>query len=166
MSNRGTYVVVQPSRLYWSGAHKGLLTDVLRGEWGFEGAVMTDAAVGGYMGVGGNSRALAAAVAAGQDVWLGDLRQQGFGGYENNAVIAHAIRNAAKNNLYSQLRSSAMNGMKTGIRIVEITPWWETALVTLQITVGIITGVCVAMTIASFVIVFIRKKKGDENEKV
>lgn len=150
----------------WSGAHKGLLTDVLRGEWGFEGAVMTDAAVGGYMGVGGNSRALAAAVAAGQDVWLGDLRQQGFGGYENNAVMAHAIRNAAKNNLYSQLRSSAMNGMKTGIRIVEITPWWETALVTLQITVGIITGVCVAMMIASFVIVFIRKKKGDENEKV
>lgn len=72
----------------WSGAHKGLLTNVLRGEWGFEGAVMTDAAVGGFMGANGNTDTVAAAVCAGQDIWLGDQREAGFGGNENNPVVA------------------------------------------------------------------------------
>ena len=150
----------------WAGAHKGLLTDVLRGEWGFEGAVMTDAAVAGYMGVNNNYRALAAAVVAGQDIWLSDVRQQGFGAYAENAVVAHAIRAAAKNNLYSQLRSSAMNGMKSGIRIVEVTPWWQSALTGAKIGVGILAGVCAAMTIAAFAVFCLGKKREVENEKV
>lgn len=144
----------------WAGAHKGLLTNVLRKEWGFKGSTMTDAAVGGYMGVNGNTLALANAVCAGQTIWLSDVRSQGFGGYENNATVANAIRKACKDNLYAQLHSSAMNGMKSGTRIEKITPWWISAIHTAQLTVGIITGVCVAMTITAFVLAFLDKKKG------
>lgn len=149
----------------WSGAHKGLLTNVLRGEWGFEGAVMTDAAVGGFMGANGNTDTVAAAVCAGQDIWLGDQREAGFGGNENNPVVAQAIRQAAKNNLYSQLRSSAMNGMKSGTRIVEITPWWQTALLAAEIVSGIVTGLCIAMAAYSFAVVGRSKKEGNVNEQ-
>ncbi|MCL2486387.1 MAG: fibronectin type III-like domain-contianing protein, partial [Oscillospiraceae bacterium] len=35
--------------LHWAGAHRGLLTEVLRGEWGFRGAVISDAAMTEYM---------------------------------------------------------------------------------------------------------------------
>ena len=149
----------------WSGTHKGLLTNVLRGEWGFEGAVMTDAAVGGFMGANGNTDTVAAAVCAGQDIWLGDQREAGFGGNENNPVVARAIRQAAKNNLYSQLRSSAMNGMKSGTRIVEITPWWQTALLAAEIVSGIVTGLCIAMAAYSFAVVGRSKKEENVNEQ-
>lgn len=148
----------------WAGAHKGLLTDVLRGEWGFKGSVMTDAAVGGHMGANGNYAALANAIVAGQTIWLGDLRQSGngYGTYRYNAAVAQAIRSACKENLYAQLNSCMMNGMKSGVRIVPITPWWQKALKGAQIGVGILTGACLAMAIASFVVVYKNKKKGEQ----
>ena len=146
----------------WSGAHKGLLTDILRDEWGFLGATMTDAAVGPYMGAGGNKRALASAVVAGQTLWLGDLRGQGFGEYINNPVVKQAVRRACKYNLYSQLRSSAMNGMKSGVRIVSLRPWWKNAVVGIEIGTGSITAVAVLMAAASFTLPMIYRKK-EEN---
>ena len=145
----------------WAGTHNGLLKGVLRGEWGFKGSTMTDAAVGGHMGVG-QRQAAASAVVNGQTVWLGDLRSQGFGEYANDPVVAQAIREACKVNLYAKLNSMSMNGMRSGVKIVEITPWWETALLAMEIVVGIITGACIAMTAASFVIVHKNKKKEAE----
>ena len=145
----------------WSGAHKGLLTGVLREEWGFKGAVMTDAAVGGYMGVNGNTKALANAVLAGQTVWLGDVRSQGFGNYAENPVVAQAIRLACKQNLYAQLHSSSMNGMKSGVRIIELTPWWVTALNQMELIVGGITVICATMMVLSFIIAPIVNNKNN-----
>ncbi len=148
----------------WAGAHKGLLTGVLRDEWGFKGSTMTDAAVAGYMGVNGNTLALANAVIAGQTIWLSDVRTQGFGGYENNPIVAQAIRKACKYNLYAQLRSSAMNGIKSGTKIIEITPWWKDALHIAQIAVGIITIATLGMAIASFIVVEKSKREISHEE--
>jgi len=49
----------------YSGGHVGLLTNVLRGEWGFEGAVLTD------MDEGSEFRSFWATIRAGVDYWLG-----------------------------------------------------------------------------------------------
>jgi len=56
--------------LKWAGAHPGLLTEVLRNEWGFRGVVVSDAAMGDYMnpvmaGLAGGNMSLDAFTAMG-----------------------------------------------------------------------------------------------------
>ncbi len=116
------------------------------------------------MGVGGNYRALASAIVAGQTIWLGDVRAQGFGQYMKNPVVMQAIRKACKYNLYSQLRSSAMNGMKSGMRIVELRPWWKDAILAAQIISGFIACAAALMTVASFVLPKYLRLKNEHEE--
>lgn len=132
----------------WTGAHKGLLTDVIRNEWGFKGAVETDCSAGEHMATG---EAVANAVVAGQDLWLGSpVKGKGWD-YKNLPVVAQALRTATKRTLYAVLHSNSMNGMKSGIKIVEITPWWENLILGLEIGSGILTGCSVALLCVSFI---------------
>ncbi len=146
----------------WAGRHKGLLNDLLRGEWGFEGAVQSDAAVGRHMGVANdtvtNAAIMAEALIAGQDFWLWGGSKTILDGYKDNATVACALREAARNMLYTQLHSTAMNGIKSDTRIIQITPWWESLLDTLKIVAPVLVAVCGAMTVVSFVLPVIRKK--------
>lgn len=140
----------------WSGAHKGLLTEVLRNEWGFQGMVETDAAVGNHQV---EQLAMVNGVLAGQDLWMMGTDQNVYGKYKDYPQVALTIRQAAKNNLYAQLHSFAMNGIKSGTKIIEITPWWKNTITGLEIGVGIVTFVCLGMAIASFVLPIVFKKE-------
>lgn len=90
----------------WAGAHKALLTDVLRGEWGFEGVVSTDACVYPHMDV---KKMLVSG---------GDLSLDSLGGFvggnikrvellkaakdkKTRAVITRNLQRASKNILYA-----------------------------------------------------------------
>lgn len=140
----------------WAGGYKGLMTNVLREEWGFKGSVITDAAVSDLQV---SKDGFLKGILAGQDLWLTGRADNVYGDYKNEPVVALAIRKATKNNLYAQLHSNAMNGMKSGVRIVQITPWWKKVIKGAQIGVGIITGITLVMTVLSFVLPFIQKKK-------
>ena len=146
----------------WAGIHKGLLTNVLREEWGFKGTVVTDCAVGHHMGQNGQTQVLANALIAGTSYWLHDMRGQWntFQQYLDNPVVAQAFRQAAKDHLYSRLNSSIMNGMKSGMKIVEITPWWVEYLNIAETVVGYITIGTASMMVLSFIVVPIFKKGG------
>lgn len=52
-----------------------------------------------------------------------------------------------------------MNGMKSGVRIVELRPWWKDLVLGVQIGSGVVTGISVLMAVASFVLPVIIKKK-------
>lgn len=141
----------------WAGTHKGLLTEVLRNEWGFIGAVETDAGVGAHMLV---AKAKASAIVAGQDYWMCGGSATEWNAYKTNATVCQAIREACHRILYTQLHSNAMNGVSTTAKIVRITTWWEASLIGLQIGVGVICGLCLTMTVLSFV--FFKKQKDNE----
>lgn len=58
----------------WAGRHYGLLTEVLRNEWGFEGLVETDAAHKNSYAGRGDARA--EAILAGNDLWLAGTEEE------------------------------------------------------------------------------------------
>lgn len=73
--------------LQWAGAHKGLLTDVLRDEWGFEGVVLTDASMYPHMDP-------VKMIYAGGDVSL-DVMAVWQGGDNHNKVMLAAANDPA-----------------------------------------------------------------------
>ena len=99
----------------WSGSHKGLMTKVLRDEWGFEGCVITDQASVPAMFY----QDMVSGLAAGTDLWLNTNKNYWqLNAYKeidgtvtdwtaNAAVMANAQR-AAENVIYAVSTTNAM----------------------------------------------------------
>jgi len=122
----------------WSGAHHGLMTGILRDEWGLEGAAITDCSVmANYMDY-------RFGVLAGQDLWDGySMGMATLDGLESDPAIAAAVHERAKNIAYSFTHSHAMN--IGGATIIPVTPWWQLALYGLTGLFGLLTVFNVVM---------------------
>ena len=132
----------------WAGAHHGLMTGILREEWGMEGSTVTDMAL--------NARYMDCrlGILAGQDIWLGQKGSMGtLDGSENDPAITSAVHRAVRNVVYSVTHTNAMNiGDAT---VVAITPWWQVALYS-------VTGVMAALTLLFAVLAIVRGKKREQ----
>jgi len=130
----------------WSGAHHGLMTGILRDEWGMKGAAITDCSVSAtYMHN-------AMGVLAGQDLWDGNGTSL-LAPHGNNPAIVHACQQATKHITYSIAHSRAMNIGNATIKIVQ--PWYMTVVYSA-------IGVCAAGTLAFGVLIvlhLIKRKK-------
>ena len=131
----------------WSGSHYGLMTGILRDEWGMEGAAITD------MSINAKWMDYRMGLLAGQDIWCGQKGSMGtLDGSENDPAIASAVHKAMKNIVYSVTRTNAMN---VGDAVVlTITPTWKIALYAL-------TGAFYALTAAGVFLTIRRKKKNN-----
>ena len=129
----------------WSGSHYGLMTGILRDEWGMEGAAITD------MSINAKWMDYRMGLLAGQDIWCGQKGSMGtLDGSENDPAIASAVHKAMKNIVYSVTRTNAMN---VGDAVVlTITPTWKIALYAL-------TGAFYVLTAAGVFLTIRRKKK-------
>ena len=124
----------------WSGSHYGLMTGILRDEWGMEGAAITD------MAMNAKWMDYRLGILAGQDIWCGQKGDMGtLDGSENDPALASAVHRAVKNVVYSVTRTNAMNiGDAT---IVAVTPRWK---ITLYTAFGVATMAaigCMAMLV-------------------
>lgn len=131
----------------WSGAHKGLMTEVLRNEWGMDGFAISDfSAQGGIYDV-------CYGVLAGTDIWdsssttWSDVLKSGD--YRNDPVLVTAMRQATKRILYTVANSNAMNGYSGSTQIVQVTPWWQTALIGIDVLFATLTLFSVVMLVKS-----------------
>lgn len=100
----------------WTGGSEALLTEVVRGEWGFKGAFLTDYA-DHHDFMNGDQM-----VRAGGDLWMDWWTSAGQGTFvcdTNSLAYETAIRNATKNTVYMWLNALATNakyneGIKNG----------------------------------------------------
>ncbi|MDR1094496.1 MAG: glycoside hydrolase family 3 C-terminal domain-containing protein [Clostridiales bacterium] len=115
----------------WAGGNHTLLTKLLRDEWGFRGAVITDFNVNAFMN-------LDQMVRAGGDLSLSAGKAWNL---DNSATTVTALRQATKNILYTVANSNAMNGMGEGVAYRYALPLWQ---VWLLAAAAVIFALCLA----------------------
>ena len=111
----------------WTGAHEGLMTNVLRNEWGMRGFALTDYSSSGttYNVFYGLLAGTDAWDCSTKDNWTKRLLQKEG---DQDVALTQAMRNATHRILYTVANSNAMNGLASGDKVVKITPWWQMAI--------------------------------------
>lgn len=138
----------------WTGGHKGLMTNTLRGEWGFNGFVVTDQASYSVFAY----EDLREGLKAGTDLWLNT--DAGLWKLPDDDMTDGVIANmqrAAHNISYAISRSNAMNGLSANSKIVKVTPLWRWGVYALD---GVVTVGAVAL-IAIATLQILRRRKRD-----
>lgn len=121
----------------WTGVNKNLLTDVLRGEWGFEGAVITDG-----LHVYSEEFNSKTALDAGLDAYLCTTKGAWeIPGYQNNASVVEDLREASLRILYNIANSLAMNNIGASTHVVPVMPPWQIVLFVADAVLGVIVAV-------------------------
>lgn len=140
----------------WTGAHEGLMTNILRDEWGMDGFGLTD-----YSN-SGNTYDIFLGIMAGTDSW--DNSAEGVGtrvnkllnyDYESDPALVNRMREATHRILYTVANSAAMNGMSTTSEIVSVIPWWR------AIIYGV--GAVSALGFAASIFMLVKNKKKKNN---
>ena len=102
----------------WTGGSKALCTDVLRGEWGFLGSVITDYNDEPQMNV-------EQGVVAGNDLMLANesTLASRFADTSNPSTVK-AMRQAVKNIVYTSVNGNAVNGLSNATTVTYgMSPW-------------------------------------------
>ena len=137
----------------WVGAHKGLMTNVLRDEWGFEGMVITDQASVSAMFY----QDIISGLAAGTDLWLNtnksfwalDSYAEEDGtvtDWTTNATVMNHVARAAQNVIYAVGTSNAMDAVAEDGTVANQKAPWEIGLLMLDIVVFGICGLFIILT--------------------
>ncbi len=102
----------------WSGGHYGLITGILREEWGCEGKIITDNALDVYVNPADFVMAGGSIMDAMLPTQLKMIKQ-----YKDDGIIVSAMREAAHRNLYAVVNSNAMNGVGEETDVEALIPW-------------------------------------------
>lgn len=142
--------------LKWNSASYALNTQVLRNEWGWNGAIDTDAApcFGEYVD-GGYRNHAAEVLDAGTQEWCLD----GVAGHGNwvlnlaretdDGHLLELLKEAAISWEYAISRSVITNGCSSTAVIEYVTPWWQTAITAVEITSAVLALACISMLVVT-----------------
>ena len=120
--------------------------EVLRNEWGFKGVVIADAGSG--RGVEG--------IISGTDMWClfgSRYSQEIIDSIEqnNDGDLLEAVLTANKRYYYAFSRSIMVNGLTSDSKVIQLTPWWQPTIITIDCVVGaVVLGSAVGYVITAF----------------
>ena len=126
----------------WSSADYGLITGILRNEFGFNGIILTDMADSN----GADYMSCVDGIMAGTDIWFSSGVSHSFTAYKNNATVVNAMREACHRVLYTVGNySAAMNGFSENTQLIRIYVWWEILVTTVLVVLSVLTAGAVVM---------------------
>lgn len=138
-----------------SASNDALLNGILRDEWGFTGVAITDAVHKMYLPYFDWKESMAnggAMMLATSSLWKSsDILEV----VENDAKLSQSVYDSVHYALYTYVNSNHMNGVSIDSSFNASSPWWQKALITLDVSVGAITVL--------FALLYVRAKR---NEKV
>lgn len=154
----------------WAGASYELQTSWLRGEAGMTGFGVTDMYDASYMSkphevlagndIPDNYPGTSGTAVSKDGANLGyEFADYAPGASKENAQIGRALRESSHRILYTVANSRGMDGIAAGTRIVQVTPWWQTALSAIKIVLLIMTIAGAALLILDIAGVDLKKKK-------
>ncbi|MHA7132867.1 glycoside hydrolase family 3 N-terminal domain-containing protein [Oerskovia turbata] len=114
----------------WAGGSEALMTDVLRGEWGFEGFAISDFNLYPYMNPNQS-------ISAGTDLTLTFQPSKSFEDTTSAKAVSD-IRNATHNILYTVANSNAMNGLAPGATVSYTPPTWVYIQIGATVLIGLL----------------------------
>lgn len=146
----------------YSGAHRGLVTGILRDEWGYTGYVVTDMINGPeYMNwrdvtfAGGGGCLTSTAFESstiGSPLTAANMKK-----IQKDTLFQQELKKMLKYDLYTFAQSNTMNGITQDTKIVPVNPWWKTTLIAADYVFGIASLAFCALYLMS-----LRKKKTPE----
>lgn len=142
----------------WVGAHEGIMTNVLRKEWGFEGMVITDQASSSSMFY----QDMISGLYAGTDLWLNTNSSfWSLDDYFDNPTVMNNVHKAAKNIIYSVTKSNAVIDYESGTGgaqefVGEGMQPWKIGLIVLDV---IIFAACAVGLFTPLIYVLVSRRK-------
>lgn len=141
-----------------SCSNRALLTDLLRGEWGFEGYCITDAKAPA------SDREAYVAMLAGTDMWC--LSQTSTNTVYRNmlekgdANLMELVRQSNKRIYHTYAQSNLINGLTSDTVVGDDAwSWWQNAMVAICVVVGVLALGCTTVyVLAQYTTIFKRKK--------
>jgi len=118
----------------WIGGHEGIMTNILRGEWGYKGFVITDQTSFNSF----DYCDIREGLAAGNDLWLNTAYNMwALNDSELTATVMQNARTATHRYLYAVANSNAMNGVDADTTVKNIIPIWQYGYVALVVFVAV-----------------------------
>lgn len=119
----------------WIGGHQGMMTDILRGEWDYQGFVISDQTSFASF----NYCDIREGLAAGNDLWLSTAYSMwDLSDKELTASVMTQVRTAAHRYLYTVANSNAMNGIDHDTTVKNVKAGWQKLIIPLVLVMIVI----------------------------
>lgn len=143
----------------WVGQSVNVQINILRGEWGFDGIIITDASgSNSYMHTvqslmnGTNFHCYMTGTA--KDNRIADINKAINANDDGNIILQ--LKEIAHRVYYTYAHTNLMNGLSSMYQVVSVTPFWQTAVT--AVVVGL-WGIMIALAVA-YTVVSGKKKEG------
>lgn len=127
----------------YAGAHEGLLKQIVRNEWGYDGWIVTDMINGAdYMNwkditfAGGGNCLTSSAYDTSSIGTMAASKDK----IAKDTAFQEQMKMNIKYWLYSTVQSNAMNGLTYDSELVDVLTWWQTALYALIAVLAVLTA--------------------------